>query len=122
MECAKVMKKIRPKQLNSKTFYVSTGYGKLYITISEHEGKPFEVFCVIGKSGGSVRAKSEAIGRLVSLCLRNNIDLKHIVDQLIDISSDYQTWWNGMPIKSIPDAVGKVLKTVYLDKETDDAL
>jgi len=107
--------KTRPSTLHSTTTIVPTGYGKLYITISEHENKPFEVFCHIGKSGASIMAKAEVVGRLVSLALRNDIDVKDIVDQLIDISGDSPMAWKDTVIKSIPDAVGKVLKERYLN-------
>lgn len=111
------MKLQRPETLNSSTTKVPTGHGNLYITITEHEGKPFEVFCTIGKSGGSVMAKAELTGRIISLALRNEIPLADIVDQLIDISGSEQMPWKDTVIKSIPDAVGKVLKRKYLDKE-----
>ena len=108
------MKKERPKTLTSTTTKVPTGHGNLYITITEHEGKPFEVFCTIGKSGGSVMAKAEVTGRMVSLALRHEIPLTDIIDQLIDISGSEQRPWKKTLIKSIPDAVGKILKERYL--------
>ena len=111
------MKKERLETLTSSTTKVPTGHGNLYITITEHEGNPFEVFCTIGKSGGSVMAKAEVTGRMVSLALRHEIPLADIVDQLIDISGSDQRPWKKILIKSIPDAVGKILKERYIDKE-----
>lgn len=111
------MKFQRPESLSSSTTKIPTSHGNLYITITEHESKPFEVFCTIGKSGGSVMAKAEITGRMVSLALRYEIPLVDIVDQLIDISGSEQRPWKKTVIKSIPDAVGKVLKIKYLDKE-----
>ena len=111
------MKKDRPEVLPSKTYKVPTGYGKLYITVTEdEEGKPFEVFCSIGKNGGSIMAKAEVIGRLTSLALRGGIPLEEIVEQLVDIAGGEQMAWKDTVIKSIPDAVGKVLKRNYLMK------
>jgi len=110
------VKKQRPETLNSKTTKVQTGHGSLYITISEDEtGEPFEVFCTIGKSGASTMAKAEVTGRMISLALRHEISVKDIVDQLINISGDKPTPWNDTVIKSIPDAVGKILKRRYLE-------
>ena len=107
--------KPRPETLDSKTTMVPTGHGKLYITITEHEGKPFEVFCTIGMCGASIMAKAEAIGRMVSLALRSDVAVDKIVDQLIDIAGSEQRAWKDTVIKSIPDAIGKVLKERYID-------
>ena len=114
------MKLLRPETLPSTTTKVPTGLGNLYITITEHESKPFEVFCTLGKSGRSIMAKAEVVGRLTTLALRHNIPLDEIVDQLIDISGSEPMAWKDTVIKSIPDAVGKVLKSKYLDKEKED--
>jgi ribonucleoside-diphosphate reductase alpha chain len=57
----------RPETLFGFTTKIKTGYGHLYVTVTEFEGRPFEVFATIGKSGRSTTAKTEAIGRLVSL-------------------------------------------------------
>lgn len=106
--------KSRPEVLNSTTTMVPTGYGKLYITITEYDNRPFEVFCTIGKSGTSIMAKAEVVGRLVSLALRNDVSLEEVVDQLVDIDGGNQVAWKNVVIKSIPDAVGNVLRERYL--------
>lgn len=103
----------RPQTLDSKTVKVPTGYGNLYVTVTEYEGKPFEVFCSIGKSGASIMAKAEVTGRLTSLALRNGVDVKDVIEQLLDISGGEIRTWKKLPIKSIPDAVGKVLNELY---------
>ena len=115
------MKKPRPKKLNSVTFEIPTGYYKkdLYLTISEDSnGTPFEVFAFIGKSGQQVTADAEAVGRMVSLCLRCNIPVEAIIKELIDIDGGRTTNWDGKLIKSIPDAIGQVLKERYLNDRT----
>ena len=110
------MKTPRPETLSSTVIKVPTGYGALYVTINEDvKGKPFEVFCTIGKSGRSITAKAEVVGRLVSLAIRYSIPMKDIVNQLIDISGEQPTAWKDTVIKSIPDAVGQLLKRRYLD-------
>ena len=74
---------------------IKTGLGKLYVTINELNGKPFEVFATIGKSGKSTMAKTEAIGRLISLALRSGIDVKRIVKQLEGIGGEYPILQKG---------------------------
>ncbi|MCK7482933.1 MAG: mechanosensitive ion channel [Candidatus Moduliflexus flocculans] len=56
----------RPDSLPSVTDKIKTGFGNLYVTISFHNQKPFEVFASIGKSGYSTMADAEALGRLIS--------------------------------------------------------
>jgi len=109
--------KKRPETLDSRTIKILTGYGSLYVTVTEMNGKPFEVFCTLGKSGSSIMAKAEMTGRMASLALRNGIDVNDVIDQLIDIDGGKQELWNGELVKSIPDAVAKVLKMLYLKGE-----
>lgn len=112
--------KLRPETLTSSTTKVETKYGALYITITEQDSKPLEVFCTIGKSGQSIMAKAEVVGRLASLALRNEVSVKEVVEQLLDIDGGGETMWKGQVIKSIPDIVGKVLKERYLNVNKTD--
>ncbi|MFW5836644.1 MAG: vitamin B12-dependent ribonucleotide reductase, partial [Desulfovibrionaceae bacterium] len=79
----------RPEIIYGFTQKVDTGLGVLYLTVNEVEGRPFEVFATIGKSGRSITAKAEAIGRLVSLALRSGISVKDIVSQLKGIGGEH---------------------------------
>jgi len=108
--------KSRPETLESITVKIPTGYGNLYVTISEYNNKPFEIFCTLGKSGKSTMAKAEAIGRMVSLALRHEVDLEEIINQPIDIDGGSPIAWKDTVIKSIPDAVAKILKERYLER------
>ncbi len=65
--------KDRPDILEGFTSKMVTGMGNLYVTVTEFDGKPFEVFAIIRKSCKSTTAKTEAIGLLVSLALRSGI-------------------------------------------------
>ena len=100
----------RPDELPSTTYKISTGLGRLYITVTYFDGNPFEVFCSIGKSGYSTMADAEAIGRLTSLALRSNISVDEIVSQLKGIGGSEPTFHNGALIQSIPDAIAQVLE------------
>ncbi|MFQ6083258.1 MAG: adenosylcobalamin-dependent ribonucleoside-diphosphate reductase [Candidatus Aminicenantia bacterium] len=100
----------RPDSLESVTDKIKTGFGNLYITISYYDGKPFEVFASIGKSGYSTMADAEAIGRLVSLALRSGVDPKEVVNQLRGIGGAEPIFHNGSLIQSIPDAIAQVLE------------
>ncbi len=99
----------RPTTLAGITDKIKTGYGNLYVTINTLDGKPFEVFAQIGKSGYSTMADTEAICRLVSLALRSGISVDKIIEQLYGIGGASQVFQEGGLIMSIPDAIAKVL-------------
>jgi ribonucleoside-diphosphate reductase alpha chain len=106
--------KERPETLDGFTTKIKTGYGHLYVTVTEYDRKPFEVFATIGKSGKSTTAKTEAIGRLASLALRSGVKVDDIVDQLKGISGEHPVFQNGGLVLSIPDAIARVLERRYL--------
>jgi ribonucleoside-diphosphate reductase alpha chain len=106
--------KDRPETLEGFTTKMATGYGNLYVTVTEHDGRPFEVFATIGKSGRSTTAKTEAIGRLVSLALRSGVHVENIVSQLKGIGGEHPVFQKDGLVLSIPDAIGRVLEKRYL--------
>jgi ribonucleoside-diphosphate reductase alpha chain len=108
----------RPDTLEGFTTRVKTGLGQLYVTVTEYHGKPFEVFATIGKSGRSTTAKTEAIGRLVSLAFRSGVTADKVVEQLKGIGGEHPVFQNGGLVLSIPDAIARVLNERYLDNET----
>ena len=104
----------RPDTLFGFTTRVKTGLGQLYVTVTEYEGKPFEVFATIGKSGRSTTAKTEAIGRLVSLAFRSGVTVDKVVEQLKGIGGEHPVFQNGGLVLSIPDAIARMLESRYL--------
>ncbi len=111
-------RRTRPDVLTGFTQKIDTGLGALYLTINETvDGTPFEVFATIGKSGASITAKAEAIGRLVSLALRNGIEVTQIVNQLEGIGGEHPRFAKKRLLQSIPDAVAHILRTRYMNEE-----
>lgn len=106
--------KERPETLEGFTTKMKTGMGNLYVTVTEYDGQPFEVFATIGKSGRSTTAKTEAIGRLVSLALRSGVHVEKIVDQVKGIGGEHPVFQEGGLVLSIPDAIARVLEKRYL--------
>ncbi len=103
----------RPDTLEGFTTRIKTGMGHLYVTVTELNGKPFEVFATIGKSGKSTTAKTEAIGRLISLALRAGVNVEDIIDQIKGIGGEYAVFQKSGRVLSIPDAIGMVLEERY---------
>jgi ribonucleoside-diphosphate reductase alpha chain len=110
----------RPETLMGFTTKIRTGLGQLYVTVTEYDGKPFEVFATIGKSGRSTTAKTEAIGRLVSLALRAGVKVDEIIDQLKGIGGEHPIFQEGGLVLSIPDAIARVLEKRYKTKVNND--
>lgn len=111
----------RPGRLYGVTERIETPRGRLYVTVNDVDGLPFEVFLKIGKSGAEDFAYSEAIGRLISLSLRSGVLVGQVIQHLKNISGASQIWVDGTPVKSVPDAVGRVLESLYnVDSKDED--
>ena len=104
----------RPDVIHGFTQKVETGLGTMYLTVNEIDNKPFEVFATIGKSGRSITAKAEAIGRLVSLALRSGVSVGEVVNQLKGIGGEHPVFRKKGMIMSIPDAIAWVFEQRYL--------
>lgn len=101
---------MRPAEIKGKTYTIETGCGKMYCTLNSVDGRLYEMFINKGKSGGCAMAQMEAIGRMVSLCLRSNINIDAIIKQLAHISCDRPGWnEDGSKTSSCADAVACVL-------------
>ncbi len=105
----------RPDILHGITEKMRTGYGNLYVTINLKDGKPFEVFAHIGKSGYTTMADTEAICRLISLALRSQIPIGAIISQLRSIGGTNQVFSGGAKVFSIPDAIAQILNKHFAD-------
>ncbi len=112
----KIVPRKRPENIKGETRGMKTGCGNIYVTVNEDEnGQVFELFTHMGKAGGCAASQAEAIGRLVSLALRSNIEPEVIISQLKGITCHEQTWTNGGKITSCSDAIAKALEK-YLQR------
>ena len=113
---SKIVPRKRPESIIGETRTMKTGCGTIYITVNEDEhGQLFELFTHMGKAGGCASSQAEAIGRLVSLALRSNIEPEAIISQLKGITCHQQTWSSGGKITSCSDAIAKALEK-YTEK------
>jgi len=106
----------RPTVLRGITEKIKTGYGNLYVTVNIRDGRPFEVFAHIGKSGYTTMADTEAICRLISLALRSHVPVSQIIRQLRGIGGSSPVFSNGSRVSSIPDAIAQVLEREFGDQ------
>jgi len=109
---AGLRQKPRPERLKGVTYRRETPLGTAFITVNElaedGEPEPFEVFINVGKAGSDIASVSEAIGRLISLCLRMPSPMppkervREIVDQLWGIGGGRQLGFGKRRVRSLP--------------------
>jgi len=100
----------RPLNLIGSTVKIRTSFGNLYLTLNHFEGKPFELFATLGKSGKDTQAHTEALGRLISLLLRSGVPVKEIIEQLKGIGGSQPIFEGDGIILSLPDAIAQGLE------------
>jgi ribonucleoside-diphosphate reductase alpha chain len=72
----------RPPVMRGRTVQANAGCGPLYITLNEDEdGRPFEVFFKLGKSGSCQQSYLEALGVAMSVGLRYGADPQKFVQK-----------------------------------------
>ena len=116
-----ILKNLIIKQRKSISGYTQKGetnYGNLYATLNVVDGKPYELFVNIGKSGSLAKSLSEALSRTISISLQNGINIDEIIKTLNGIA-DSETPWvfedykgNEEWCKSIPDMIAKMMKSL----------
>lgn len=111
------MKKKRPQKLSGKTYQIKTGCGKLYITINDNEGFPYEFLATMGKAGGCATAQLDCISRLISYSLQNVGQVTSIIKLMSGISCHSAIIVNEEKVLSCADAIAKILKQ-YFDERT----
>ncbi len=99
----------RPERTYGVTQRMSTGCGKLYVTLNSDELGPCEVFAQMGKAGGCANSQIEATGRLISLALRSGVKPESILRQLLGIRCPSPVWQDGEMVLSCSDAMARVL-------------
>ncbi len=72
----------RPEVLRGITALAKTPCGKLYVTITEHEGKPIETFLEMGKGGACQNAMMEGFGRVITKALQWGTPIDEIANSL----------------------------------------
>jgi ribonucleoside-diphosphate reductase alpha chain len=102
----------RPERTTGVTELITTGCGKLYVTVNQDNQGFCEVFAQMGKTGGCASSQIESTGRLISLALRSGVKIDAIIRQITGIRCPSSSWTNGSQVLSCPDAIAKVLAHV----------
>jgi len=113
-----------PSIRKGTVYSIPTGQSTLHVTITETSPRwPIEVFLNVGRAGSDVAAAAEAVGRLISVSLQQQstaeeaiATLQRFRKQLMGIGGDSQLPHEEGRIRSVWDALGKILKK-YLEEE-----
>jgi ribonucleoside-diphosphate reductase alpha chain len=113
----------RPRRLDGPTYRVPTQFGTLFVTITERDGEPYEVFVRLGKAGSDTEAFAEAVGRLSSVILRmkgpgsgSRRLLELVYHQLEGIGGRTSYGFGPNRIRSVPDAIAAGLRAYLQDR------
>ena len=113
----------RPMIVEGVTYKTETPVGDTFITLNhDQNGEPFEVFITIGKSGSDVAAMADALGRMISINLRlaGNLPprerIRLVISQLSGIGGGRSVGFGENRVRSLPDAVAKILAKQYAFK------
>lgn len=107
-------KRKRPAVLYGATYRKDTPLGKAYITINDdpEERVALEMFVNIGKAGSDVYASNEALGRAITLYLRDSRNPNkeaELVRHFSGIGGSNSVGFGSYRITSVPDAIAKAL-------------
>ncbi len=106
-----MMEKIkRPRTTPSTTVKVRLQCGNLYVTVSRHKDKMFEVFAHLGKTGGCSASQMSALTTAVTMGIRHGVEPKVYVDKLKGVHCPVLSIDDSVTYTSCPDAIGQVME------------
>ena len=113
-----VIMRERPPIVNAKSVRIEAPEGTLFVTLTEDEHGPLEVFAQGGKAGSDVAANLEAVCRLASQSLRAGIPVSAVIDQLAGIGGRQSVGFGKNRVRSTPDAIAHAMAMVWTPAPT----
>jgi|SRR6266849_5651558 len=110
-----------PELLNCQSIKVHTPDGTMFFNIIEDKDKPVGVTIILGKAGSSVQAWSQALAAVITLALRNNVEISIIAEEVSSITTDKVSFSNDRVIRSVPDAIAQAI-LIYLANKSNNPL
>jgi len=106
----RIAKEPRPRVVNGRTTKVVTQCGNLYVTVNNKDHHLFEVFAVLGKSGGCVQSQMSALTLTVTMGIRRGIPAQVYVEALKGVRCLNPSIDDGVPYLSCADAIAQVME------------
>lgn len=117
-----VPKADRPRVLAGITVKVPTGCGNMYVQLNWCQGRLFEIFATLGKTGGCPSCLSEGVTRSITAGLRSGVPYKEYVKQLSALRCPTpHPFPKEEAVSSCPDAISMTLRR-YGGMPVDDVL
>lgn len=108
----------RPYVLPAKVFKIKPSEHAYYVTITEKDDKPFELF--ISTKASQFSDWTAAIGRMISAIWRRGGDIDFVPEELMQIHSPQGGFWkDGRYIPSVVAAIGDIIAQNYGDRKYD---
>ena len=105
-----VYKEPRPRVVPGTTERVRLVCGNLYVTVTNKDGKIFEVFATLGKSGGCSNSNMAALTLSITMGLRYGVPVDVYIEKLKDVHCGAISWEDGIKYTSCADAISKVME------------
>lgn len=121
VEWGKYVPPALPPEMPARRYYVDTPVGELQLfVVTDEKNRPVEIFGQVGKAGSDINADVEAICRMTSVALRAGIALWYVVKQLHGIGGANAVGFGPKRVRSIADAIGKVLNAHFLNPGAEE--
>jgi ribonucleoside-diphosphate reductase alpha chain len=124
---AKLVKPLPDQPREGYTHSVLTPLGRVHVTLNldPADGSPFDIFIALSKAGSDIDADTDAIGRLLSLLLRLNVDIPSrarldlAIDQFRGIATSRAVGLGPRRVRSVPDGIAKCVEELlaFLDRQ-----
>lgn len=115
-------KQKRPAVLPGQCIRINTGCGYMYVTVTTKDGKPFEVFGILGKAGQCSKGYSEGLTRCITTGLRHGVPISEFIRQLEGIACPSPGIDEGRQILSCPDAIAKGIQIILEGKASGETV
>ena len=111
----------RPEVLQATSRLVQTGCGPLHVSFARDAQGPYEIRAALGGNGSCTNTQTEAISRLLSLCLSTGVDQRLVYEQLRGLRCPKSAMDRGDKILSCADGIARVFERELGFKAGSDA-
>jgi len=100
----------RPKSVSGSTTRIRLQCGNLYVTITRYEGKIFEVFASLGRTGGCSASQMSALTIAITMGIRHGVPPEVYIEKLKGIRCPVTSWDDGVKYLSCADAIAQLME------------